>query len=101
MPVVASLQVQLVRLLTVGAPLDRGLGFARERWRDRLDDRFDNLVLDGEHVSHLAVVPLGPEVIAVGDVDELTGDTQTVPGLADAPFQHGRDAELLADLSDV
>src|SRR5262245_42524222 len=101
MPVVASLQVQLVRLLIVGTAFDGGPGLARERWRDRLDDRFDDLVLDGEHVSHLAVVALGPDVIAVGDVDELSGDAQPVPGLADAAFEYGRDAQFLADVSNV
>src|SRR5262249_41394337 len=60
-----------------------------------------DLVLDGEDVRQLAVVRLRPEVVAVGDVDQLGADPQPVAGLADAALQDGADAELFADLADV
>src|ERR1700730_404398 len=39
----------------------------------RLDDRLRDILLDREDVFHLAVVFLGPQVIAVGDIYELRG----------------------------
>ena len=57
------------------------------------DGRGD-LVLDGEHVAHLSVVALGPQVVAVGHLDQLRRDAQSVPGLAHAALEHRVDVEL-------
>ena len=43
------------------------------------DDVLRDLVLQGEQVGHLAVVPLGPQVVAGQRVDELGGDAHLVP----------------------
>ena len=67
----------------------------------RLDDGARDLVLDGEDVLELPVVGLGPELVAVLDVHELGRDADAVPDLAHAALEHGRHAELLADLPDV
>jgi hypothetical protein len=40
-------------------------------------------------------------MVAVFDVDELSGDSQTASRFADAPLQHGADIELLSDLAYV
>ena len=69
--------------------------------RSLSDDRLGDLILDGEHVRHLAVVALRPEVIAVGRAYELRRDADPVAGLAHTPFQDVLHIELGADLADV
>ena len=100
-PAVASLEIQLVRLEILGRPLDGGLRITDQRRRQCLDDRFHNLVLDVEHVGHLAVVAFGPDVEAVGDVGQLCGHAKAFPGAPHAAFQHRRDVQLAPDLADV
>ena len=68
---------------------------------DRGDDRLGDLVLHGEHVGEVAVVALGPEMAAGGDVVELRGDAHAVAALAHAAFEHVADAELVGDLLHV
>jgi hypothetical protein len=68
-----------------------------QRARDSLRD----LVLNREDVRHLAIVPLGPDVAAVGRRDELCGDPDSVARLADAAFEHVGDAQHFGDLPDV
>ena len=60
-----------------------------------------DLVLHGEDVLQLPVEPVGPEVIAGAHVHELRRHAQPLPGLPHAPFEHGADAELAADLPHV
>jgi hypothetical protein len=43
-----------------------------------VDDGQCNLVLDGKDILHVTVETLGPEVVAIRDVDELGGDSKTV-----------------------
>src|SRR5438105_1819996 len=59
------------------------------------------VILHTKHIVELAVVAIGPEVVAVPDIDELRNDAQTVAGFPDASLEHGVDAQLLADLADV
>ena len=66
-----------------------------------LDDRLRDVLLNGEDISHLAIVLLRPEVIAVGDVDQLRGDANLVADLAYTALENRRDLELAADLADV
>src|SRR6185437_16251755 len=68
---------------------------------DRRDDRFSDLVLHSEYVGDAAVVALGPDMAAGGDVVELGGDAHAVAGLAHAAFDHVTDAEFLGDLLHV
>ncbi len=56
-----------------------------------------DLVLHREDVRHLAVVALGPDVITVGDVDELDGHAQALARLAHAALKHLVDPQPLAD----
>ena len=61
------------------------------------DDRLGDLVLDRENVVEVAVVALGPHVVAGRAVDQLGGDPHPAAGLADAAFEHVADAELARD----
>ena len=74
---------------------------SREDHSQRLHDVPRDLVLHREDVLQIAIVSLGPEMITVGHVDELGGDSQPVPGFADASLHDGRHVELLAHLADV
>ena len=60
-----------------------------------------DLVLDGEDIGKFPVIALRPEMIAVGDVDELRGDTDPSAGAPHASLEHGGDVELLADRPEV
>ena len=92
----------MVRVEVRGGRLDHHAG-GRPGQRDpqRLGDRARDLVLDQEHVVDGAIEPLGPDVVAVGHVDQLRADPQAVAGLAHAAFEHGLNVEALADFADV
>ena len=60
-----------------------------------------DLVLNREDVSHFAIVPLGPEMVAVGDVDELCGDANPPAGAPHATLEHRGDVELLTDAAEI
>lgn len=62
--------------LDIGGRLigDRLLLFRQQTHLQLADDRMGDLVLDGEDVGQVAVVTLGPEMVAIGGVDQLTGD---------------------------
>ena len=101
-PEVAAAQVELIGIHVGGATLHPCLlGTAHELHLEHLDDRRGDLVLDGEYVFHLAVVALRPQVVAVGDVDQLGGDAQPVAGAPHAALQHRGYVERRADLADV
>ena len=68
---------------------------------DRGDDRLRDLVLHGEDIREAAVVALGPDVAAGGDIVELGGDAHMVAFLAHRALDDVADAELLADLLQV
>jgi len=68
---------------------------------DRSDDRLGDLVLHREYVGGIAIIALGPDMAAIGDVVELHGDAHPIAGLADAAFHHIAGAKLLADLLHV
>ena len=67
----------------------------------RSRDRARQLVLHGEHVRQGPLVPLRPELVAVGHVDQLGRDPDPVAGLAHAAFEQGVHLEPLADLPGV
>src|SRR3546814_4580246 len=66
--------IDAVRLLAGGAEALLGVELRLHRGHDVLGD----VVLDGEDVLQLAVVLLGPEVLAGLGVDELNGDAQAL-----------------------
>ncbi len=77
----AAPQQQLVGLEVLGAaaraaPVRLGVHRPAQPRGDGVGD----LVLHREHVGHLAVVALRPELVAVGGVDELRGDAQPRAG---------------------
>src|SRR5262249_10495767 len=61
------------------------------------DDRERDLVLQGKDVVKRAVVALGPEMRTGVRLNELTGDTHAIAGLAHATFEHIADAQLATD----
>ena len=66
-----------------------------------LHDCLRDVVLNGEHVFHLAVVPLGPQMIAICDVHQLGRDPKPVAHLAHAALEHRRDLQLAPDVSHI
>ena len=62
------------------------------------DDGLRDLVLQGEDVGQVAVVAVGPDVVAGRAVDQLGGDPHPAAGLAHAAFEHVADAELARHL---
>jgi len=65
--------------------------------RQRLGDRLADLVLDGKDIDELAIVGFRPQVVAIGDLDQLRGNAHAVALLSDRALQQMGDAELLAD----
>ena len=62
----------------------------------RCDQGCGDLVLKREDVGEVAVVPLGPNVVAGGGVDQLRSDANALAALADAPFDDVSDPEVAA-----
>ena len=54
---------------------------------ESLHDRGRDLVLHGEHVLQNPVVPLGPHVRTIGDIDELSRDADAVSRLPNASLE--------------
>src|SRR3954447_7055593 len=56
-----------------------------------LEPRYDlscQLILDGEDVGEIAIVPVGPQMATRGRIDQLGCDADAVAGLAHAAFEH-------------
>src|SRR5215218_3328744 len=68
---------------------------------DRRDDALGDLVLDGEEVAELAVVAVGPDVLAGLGVDELRRDPHAPASDSHAALEHVADAERLGDLAHI
>ena len=81
--------------------LDRFLFLGQELELQCRHDRLGNFILDGEDVREVAVVAVGPNVVAGLAVDQLGVDPNPIAGLADAAFQHVGDVELARDLADI
>jgi hypothetical protein len=79
-----------------GPALAFGVG---QRWLDCHDDTRGDLVLNREDVGQLMVVTLGPEMGAGRSIDQLAGDTHTLPSLAHATLEDIADIKVAADLS--
>ena len=63
--------------------------------------RLRDLVLDREDVVHLAVEPLGPDLVSVRGVDELRGDAKPGSRPAHASLEHGVHLQAPSDLPHV
>ena len=67
----------------------------------RSDDHFGDLVLQGERIGRLAVIAVGPDMIAGGSVDQLRHDPHLVGALLDATLKDELRTQLPADLAHV
>ena len=76
-------------------------GLRDELHLQRTGDGLRDVVLNGEDVGQLAVVPFRPQMIAVLRVDELCRHADPASRAADAAFENVRDAERLGDPADV
>lgn len=74
---------------------------AEQRGLERPYDRFRDFVLNRENIFQLAIVALGPQVVAVGDIDELCCDAKPLSRTADASFENCFDIELSSNLANV
>ena len=89
--------VDAVRLLAAGAKSFFGIKMRL----DRSDHLLGDLVQHGEHVAQLAVVLLGPDVLAGLGLDQLAGDPDAFACGAHAALEHVAHAELARDLPHV
>ena len=65
------------------------------------DQGLGNFVLEGKNVGQVAVVALGPYVVAGGGVDQLGGNANTLAAFTDTAFDNVTNAEIVADVMDV
>ena len=94
----AALQIELIRLDIRRRLFDQPIVFATgEGHPQSLGDRLRNLILHVEDVFQLTVVPLRPQLKAIGHVAQLHGDAHAIPGSPHAAFEHRRHVQLLAD----
>ena len=98
----AGTKEAVVGIEIVGAAPDEA-GFLRgtHGYLERLDNPPRDVVLDLEHVGHVPVETLGPEMSAGGCIDQLRGDPDAGAGAADRALEHRTDAELAADGADI
>jgi hypothetical protein len=67
----------------------------------RFHHRCGNFVLHRKHVPHIAIEPVGPELIAIPGIDQFDRNPQTVVVLPHASIENGADVQDAADLSGV
>ena len=101
-PVLPRHQVEVVGIGTDRAALlDRLFLLRQQPQLQRIGDRLRNLVLDRENIGEVAVVALGPDMVAGRAVDQLRGDAHAGARLAHAAFEDVSDAELARRVLDV
>src|ERR1035441_2082382 len=93
--VILCLQIKLVRVDV------HGLRSRSQPYLQSFRDRLADFVLNSEHVGHVAVEALRPQMSAGGGVDQLRSDAQTIARAAHAAFEHMAHAERFGDLADV
>src|SRR6185503_20397607 len=86
-PVESPPEIMGVGLDVVGslAPL---IGAGPESYLESLCDRLRDLVLHREDVAQLAIVGIGPELVAIGDGGELGRQSDPTSRTADTAGQH-------------
>jgi hypothetical protein len=67
-------------------------------WGDRDRHRLCDLVLHSENVGEIAVIALGPNVLAGFGLDELRSNADAVAGFAQAALEHIPHRQLAPDL---
>src|SRR5688572_10984715 len=98
----SSTQVVLVRLdIHRAVPLDCLLLSLAEYHTERVEDRLRDLILNREHVFHVAIEFFRPQLVSIGDVDQLRADAKPVPDFAHATLENGGHLELSSNLADV
>ncbi len=55
-------------------------------------------ILQSQHIPHVALVGLSPQVGVAARIDELGGDPDSVTGARHRPFYHGIDTQFARDL---
>jgi hypothetical protein len=80
---------------------EAGLAAAGQRHPEALRDRLGDLILNFEDVLQLAVVPLGPDVKALRDIDELNRDPHPVTRSPNAALEDRGDVQRVADLTQI
>ena len=63
-----------------------------------IDDGVGQFFLDGEDIGEVAIVAVGPEMVAVCRIDQLPGNANAAVRHADAALKHVADAEFLREL---
>src|SRR5262249_33745461 len=95
---VTALEIQVVRLEVFAVLACRARHLSRSELTGQgVCHGLRNLVLDGEHVLHLPVIALGPNPIAVLDIDELGGDSQALTRGSNASLEDLVDTEIEPD----
>ena len=72
----------------------------RELDLDRVCDRASDFVLQHQHILHVPVVRLGPDMPIIRRAYQLRGDTHALAGALDGTFNQGVDIQLTADVRD-
>jgi len=72
-----------------------------QRLEQGLRDALCDFVLNLEHVLQFLIVTLGPNVITVRRLDELSCNTQPASRLTNTAFQNGFDAQFAPNFADV
>src|ERR1700686_1415565 len=65
------------------------------------DDRRRDLILYREKVLEIAIEALGPELIAIGDIDELHRDAYSIRCTSDAALEYRFNIQFPADFANV
>jgi hypothetical protein len=74
---------------------------ALQRERQRVGDLHRHLALNDQHVRHVAVVALSPQVRHVGGLNELRRNAHPRPRAPDAALEHVVDPQIFADLANI
>ncbi|MET4092888.1 hypothetical protein ABID60_008643 [Bradyrhizobium sp. S3.5.5] len=96
-PKIIVVSLKVVGRLALGA-LDFG---ALQSRGDCADDAARQPILQVEKIFDLTVKPVRSEIQAGRRVDQLTGNSDSIAGLAHTAFEHVANAQLLTDLFDV
>jgi membrane-associated phospholipid phosphatase len=92
-------QYQIVGIEAFRPLAARSLDLCRAHRRlDCADHSFGDPVLQIENIGHRAVVPVRPKMVSRRSIDELSGDTDAIAGLAHASFDQIAHAKLAARL---
>src|SRR5919106_2851114 len=89
--------IDAVRLFARGPKTLLGV----EEGLHRGHDPFGDVILNGEDVLQLAVVLLGPDMLAGFGVDQLAGDADAAARRSDAALQDIANSEVPGDLPDI